>query len=151
AMVKRAAEVLRAGGVEAMPVETRGPGTAPTQAMEMIAAGCDTIIACGGDGTVHEAMQQMVQRRVDAALGVLPLGTGNALAKDLGVPADPARAAQHLLEFAPRRIAVGKLEPLSGPSPTGRYFIAIAGVGSDAHLLYRIDLEAKRRLGMLFY
>jgi diacylglycerol kinase (ATP) len=151
ARVQLAAGVLRDAGVEPLAVETHGPGTASAQAMEMIAAGCDTIIACGGDGTVHETLQQMVEQRADATLGVLPLGTGNALAKDLGVPPDPARAARRLLEFGPRRIAVGKLESMASPLRNARYFIAIAGVGSDAHLLYQIDLEAKRRLGMLFY
>src|SRR5947209_10557169 len=80
ALLERVAAVLRIAGVEALPVATHGPGAAPAQAMEMISGGCDTIVACGGDGTVHEAMQQMVEQRTPAALGVIPLGTGNATA-----------------------------------------------------------------------
>ena len=149
AALQRAAEVLRAAGVEALLVETHGPGAAATQAMEMIAAGCDTILACGGDGTVHEAMQHMVEQRSQAALGVIPLGTGNALANDLGVPRDPARAARALLAFQPRRIAVGRMQPAEGGAD--RYFIVTAGVGGDAHMLYHLNFEIKRRWGMIAY
>ena len=56
AHVEEAAAVLRAAGVEALVVPTRAPGTAGEQAREAVAAGCDTIVACGGDGTVHEIL-----------------------------------------------------------------------------------------------
>ena len=150
AVLQRAAAVLRAEGVAAELVETHGRGTAARQAMELIAAGFDTILACGGDGTVHETMQQMVEQRSQATLGVLPLGTGNALATDLGMPRDPARAAAALLQFAPRRIAVGCMQTL-GETPRSRYFIVTSGVGGDAHLLYHLNFEFKRKYGMLAY
>src|SRR2546421_12491302 len=110
AALQRAAEVLRAAGVEALLVETRGPGAAAAQAMEMIAAGCDTILACGGDGTVHEAMQPMVEQRSQAPLGVIPPGTGHALANDPGIPRDPPRPPPALLGFQPHPIALGRMQ-----------------------------------------
>ena len=116
----------------------------------MIAAGCDTIVVCGGDGTVNETMQQMVEQQASAALSVIPLGTGNALATDLGISRNPIRAARAMLEFAPRRIAVGRMEFL-GAVPRARYFVVTAGVGGDAHLLYHLNFEFKRRYGMLAY
>lgn len=150
AQIETAAAILRAGGVEVIVVPTRAAGSASDQAMEAVGEGCDTIIACGGDGTVHECMQRMVAERAPAALAVLPLGTGNALAKDLSISRDPARAARTLLECVPERIAVGRMEPLANPA-AGRYFIVTAGIGADAHMLYRLNFEIKRRHGMIAY
>ncbi|HZU23326.1 MAG TPA: diacylglycerol kinase family protein, partial [Terriglobales bacterium] len=150
AQAEAAAGVLRQGGVEVEIVPTRGPGAATDQAMEAIAAGCDTVIACGGDGTVHECMQRIVAERAPAALGVLPFGTGNALGKDLRIPADALRAAKLLLTARPERIAVGRMEP-EGNAAAGRYFIVTAGVGGDAHMLYELNFEIKRRHGMRAY
>jgi diacylglycerol kinase family enzyme len=150
AQVQSAAAVLRAAGIEAAIMPTRAAGSASDQAIEAIAEGCDTVIACGGDGTIHECMQRIVAEGAPASLGILPLGTGNALAKDLRIPRDPVRAAQMLLECVPERIAVGRMEPLKNSS-AGRYFIVTAGIGADAHMLYRLNFEIKRRHGMLAY
>src|SRR5215472_1262544 len=150
AQVEAAAAVLRNDGVRVEMIATRAAGSATDQAMEAIASGCDTVIACGGDGTVHECMQRMVGERALAALAVLPLGTGNVLGNDLGIPRDPMRAAEVLLNATPRRIAVGRMEPAGTPR-AGRYFIVTAGVGGDAHMLYRLNFEAKRRHGMRAY
>ena len=68
--------------------------------------GCDAILACGGDGTVHEVLQRMVG--TDAALGVVPLGTANALAANLGLGRSPAKAVRKLLTALPVRVPVGK-------------------------------------------
>jgi diacylglycerol kinase family enzyme len=150
AQVEAAAAVFRKAGLEAELISTRAAGSATDQAMEAIAVGCDTIIACGGDGTVHECMQRMVAERASAALAMLPLGTGNALGKDLRSPRDPVRAAQVLLNAKPERIPVGRLEPLDNPA-AGRYFIVTAGIGGDAHMLYELNFEAKRSQGMRAY
>jgi diacylglycerol kinase (ATP) len=146
--VECAAAVLRQAGVETIVVATTSPGSASEQAMQAAAAGCDTIIACGGDGTIHDSMQRLVSERSSAALGVLPLGTGNALANDLGLPRDPARAAHALLDAEPRRIAVGQAEYADSRK---RYFIVTAGVGGDAHMLYKLTAEFKQRHGMRAY
>ena len=87
--VEAALDVLRDAGVEATLEPTRGQAEAPEQARQAIAGGCDTILACGGDGTVHDVLQGMVGS--DAALGVIPLGTANALAHDLRIPFPPWR------------------------------------------------------------
>jgi diacylglycerol kinase (ATP) len=150
AQIEAAAGVLRASGVEVLSIATRGPGSATDQAMEAVAGGCDTVIACGGDGTVHECMQRMVAERAPAALGVMPFGTGNALGNDLGIPRDALRAARLLLTARAERIAVGRMEPEGNPA-AGRYFIVTAGIGGDAHMLYRLNFEAKRRQGMRAY
>ena len=149
AHVEAAAAELRAGGVEVSVAPTRGPETAGEQAREAIAAGCDAIIACGGDGTVHEVLQGMVGS--DAALGVIPLGTGNALANDLRLPWNPAAAARRLLHSARRRVPVGQVEWGCEPARCSRYFLTVTGVGADAEMLYRLAFEFKTRWGLLAY
>ncbi len=149
--VERAAGVLRSEGVEAVLVATRAAGSAGEQAREAMRDGCDTVVACGGDGTIHDVLQGVVS--TDTALGVIPLGTGNALACDLGLARDPAIAARQLIGAAARRVAVGKVEytDRGTGAPACRYFTVIAGVGADAQMLYSLDLAYKRRHGMVAY
>ncbi len=150
AHVETAAAVLRGSGVEAQAVPTRGPASAAEQTQEAVAAGCDTVFACGGDGTINEILQGLAGTH--AALGVIPLGTGNALANDLKLPRDPTAAALTALRSAPRRIALGKIEyPTSGGGRESRYFIVTAGIGADAELVYRLTLHFKQRYGMFAY
>lgn len=148
--IEAAANVLRAAGVQATPVPTIGPGSAGKQAQDEIAAGADTVFACGGDGTIHEVLQGMAS--TDAVLGVIPLGTANALACDMKIPRDPAGAARFALRAEPRPVAVGKVEyaPRSGEC-ISRYFIVAAGVGADARLAYMLSAEFKRSHGMAAY
>ena len=89
AAIDKALAVLRSAGVEAEALETLAPGSAGVQAEEAARRGCDTILACGGDGTVHEVLQSLVGTTV--ALGVVPLGTANALAANLGLHSSPAK------------------------------------------------------------
>ena len=105
--VEAATQVLRAAGIDAQPVPTRAPGSAGEQAREAVAEGCDTVLACGGDGTIHEVVQGLAG--TDTPLGVIPLGTGNSLANDLGLARNPVRAAKAILTSEPRRIALGKV------------------------------------------
>src|ERR1700757_3922089 len=70
--------VLAGAGVEASVIVTQSSADAAQQARKAIIEGCDTIFACGGDGTIHDILQGMMGTRV--ALGVVPMGTANALA-----------------------------------------------------------------------
>jgi diacylglycerol kinase family enzyme len=128
---------------------TAGPRCADRQARQYIDAGFDTIIACGGDGTVHDVLQGMAQR--SAALGVLPLGTANSLAADLGLDRDPARAARQLLTATPQRLAIGRIEYQRSGRRETRYFTVAAGVGADAALFYKLNAQFKQRWGMAAY
>lgn len=150
AHVEQAAAVLRAAGVEILVVPTRAAGTAGEQAREAVAAGCDTVLACGGDGTVHEILPGVAGS--EAALGVIPLGTGNGLANDLGTSHDVAQAARQLLGAERRRIALGRVEFQDRAGrPAQRYFTVGAGAGGDARMLYEAGHQAKGRHGMLAY
>jgi diacylglycerol kinase (ATP) len=148
--VEAALAVLRASGVEAYDEPTRAAGAAAEQVREAIASGCDTVFACGGDGTVHDVLQGLVG--TEAALGVIPLGTANALAHDLDLPLNAEGAARAALNFAPRRIAVGKLgyQDWKG-NQKSCYFTVAAGIGVDAHLFYKLNATAKLHLGMGAY
>lgn len=148
--VEAAVSVLRSAGVELEVSPTRAAADAGAQARVAIRDGFDTIIACGGDGTVHDVLQGIVNR--DAALGIIPLGTANALAHDLRLPLSPERAARALLTATPRRIAVGRIDYRDLANlPAFRYFTVTAGVGVDAHLFYKLNRLIKDRMGMMAY
>ncbi len=143
-------KVFQEAGVETVLVRTQSSLDAAEQARQAILNGCDTILACGGDGTVHDVLQGMVGS--SAVLGVIPLGTANALAHDLRIPCEPRRAARAALTAIPRRISVGQVT-VSGPQNASvtRYFTVAVGVGVDAHLFYKLHAGAKQRLGMAAY
>jgi diacylglycerol kinase (ATP) len=150
AIVEKAIAALREAGVDAEKLETQAPGSAGTLAREAIARGCDTIIACGGDGTVHEVLQALVGTEI--ALGVIPLGTANALASDLGLRVAPLTAVRRLLTAEPTLVPVGRISYRNGRGDThSRYFTVAAGVGADALFLSRLDAGLKRRLGYILY
>lgn len=148
--VETALSVLRAGGVEAAAAKTRAAGDASEQVKEAIADGCDTVFACGGDGTINDVLQGLIG--TDVALGIIPLGTANCVAHDIGLPLTPAAAAQAALTATPRRIAVGRIEYQGlDARPLSRHFIFIVGIGPDAHMFYKINVAVKRWFGMAAY
>src|SRR5882724_8430868 len=148
--VKAALTVLHQAGVEAIAEPTRGQADAAEQARHAIAEGCDTIFACGGDGTAHDVLQGMVGS--ETALGIIPLGTANALAHDLRLPLSAVAAARALLTAKPRRIALGRVEYLDLEGNRGfRFFTVAAGIGVDAHLFYKLNPLVKGHLGMAAY
>ncbi len=148
--VDEALTVFREAGIEAEAYETGEPGSGTARAGQAIRERCDAVVACGGDGTVHEVAQTLVGS--DVALGVIPLGTANALAANLGLIAPPAKVARTLLRARPVRVPVGRIHyhDCAG-NPASRYFVVAAGVGPDALLMSRLDAGLKRRLGYLLY
>ena len=150
AAVESALATLRAAGVQVDALECKLPEDATAHAEEAVRKGCDTVLACGGDGTVHAILQSMVGTHV--ALGVLPLGTANALAASLGLTGNLAGVAQTLLTAVPTRIPVGRIHFKDGAGDAAaRYFIVAAGVGADALLMSRLDPGLKRRFGYALY
>src|SRR5580692_7475336 len=148
--LESALAVLRDGGVEAELVPTESKYHAGDEARLALESGCDTIFACGGDGTIHNIAQ--VVANSPAALAVLPMGTANALAHDLNIPLKIVAAAKAALHYTPRRIALGRVacSDLRG-NPKTRYFVVAAGVGVDAHLFYKLHSGIKQRMGMAAY
>ncbi|HUS20043.1 MAG TPA: diacylglycerol kinase family protein [Terriglobales bacterium] len=152
AMVEAAARELNAAGIATSLIPTEGSGTAGSQAVDAVEQGHDVIFACGGDGTVHDVLQGMVNSAPDVPLGIVPLGTGNVLAFDLDIPRNPERAIRRQLGFIPRRIAAGHIEYQTRVGAReSRYFTLMAGVGPDALMLYRVHAGLKKHTGMLEY
>lgn len=106
---------------------TARPGHATEIARQAAAEGVRVVVAVGGDGTIHEVANGLVG--TDAALGIVPTGTGNALARAMGVPLDPAEACRSLAAACVRPIDVGRID--------SRYFLTTAGVGIDAEVSRR--------------
>jgi diacylglycerol kinase (ATP) len=148
--IQKAMDVFRAGGVEAEPMVCEGPGGGTIHGREAVRRGFDAAIACGGDGTVHEILQAVTGTEV--ALGVIPLGTANALAANLRLIGAPEQAAQKLVRAEPVRIPVGRIyfQDRTG-QPDSRYFLVAAGIGADALLMSRMDSGLKRRFGYIVY
>jgi diacylglycerol kinase family enzyme len=142
--------LLRASNVEAQLVLTDSRAHAKEKARQAVQAGFDAIFACGGDGTIHNIIQVLANTSV--ALGILPMGTANALAHDLGLPMNVRAAARAALHAAPRRIALGRIQCVDPEGqPRDRFFIVAAGAGVDAHLFYKLHAGAKQRMGMTAY
>jgi diacylglycerol kinase (ATP) len=148
--VETALKHLLSAGVDASLTVTVSSADAREQARRAVAAGADTVIACGGDGTIHDVIQGMAGSQ--AALGILPMGTANAMAHDLGLPLHPEKAARVLLQAVPKRIALGRvaLTGIQG-EPITRYFTVAVGIGVDAHLFYKLHSGTKQKLGMAAY
>jgi YegS/Rv2252/BmrU family lipid kinase len=130
--------------------QTKRAGDATVLAREAAQAGCDVVIVAGGDGTLNEAVNGLVDTRT--ALGVLPVGTGNRWARQLGLPfyllTNPLRvheAAAGLAEAAIRPIDVGKVNE--------RYFLCWAGIGLDAQITTEIEPRQRhtKHLGIIPY
>jgi diacylglycerol kinase (ATP) len=148
--LQSALDILRNGGVEADLRASNSRAEAREFARQAISSGCDTVFACGGDGTINNIAQVLANTEV--ALGILPIGTANALAHDLGVPTKILAAAKQALRAESRRVALGQITcpDLSGVRKT-RYFLVAAGIGVDAHLFYKLLTSTKKRLGMGAY
>jgi diacylglycerol kinase (ATP) len=143
------------------PTQCAGDGTRIAQ--EAAAAGMNIVVAAGGDGTVNEVMNGLVNTNV--ALGVLPAGTVNIWAREMGLPMDIQRAAAALLEANWYQIDVGRARSISprirwllrrriATKPTSaidRYFLLMAGVGFDAAVTEGVDSTEKKYLGAIAY
>ena len=147
-----ARRILASAGIHTDLSETRGPGDAAEIARCAGAEGRQLVIACGGDGTVNEVVNGLAtaQNAYRVPLALLPGGTANVLAKELGLPWDISRAAQRLVRGHFRNIALGLATPLAHPEKK-RYFISVAGAGPDGVMVYSLDLDLKARIGILAY
>jgi diacylglycerol kinase (ATP) len=135
---ERVASAVARAGARVDLHATRGPGDARVRAAEAASEGYDLVIAAGGDGTAHEAANGLAGTGVP--LAVAPSGTMNLLARVLGVPLDPVRAAEEAVEgFRPLAVRPGEAG--------GRVFLLMAGAGFDAWVLRELlrDVRGKIR------
>lgn len=122
-------------------LETSESDAGVGQARAAVEEGAQVVISCGGDGTVRACAEGMVDTGV--ALAVMPAGTGNLLARNLGVPDRAEQVVEVALTGPRRRLDVGKVN--------GEIFTVMAGTGLDAAIMGETDGDAKDRLGVLAY
>ena len=132
AKVQQIASLLRGYGYDLATVATTHRGSACTQVRAAIESGVEVIFACGGEGTVHDVLQGVFG--TSAKLAIIPLGSANALCRELSIPSDPLRAASAYGSICERRVAVGRCVSTDGE----RYFLTMAGAGPDGALMYRM-------------
>lgn len=134
-------DVLSMHGMRLEIVETRFPGHAESLARDAVRAGTRTVIAAGGDGTIAEVATGLVGS--DVMLGIIPLGTANVLAHELGLPFSPHAVASCL--------AAGRARPhwpgIAHGTSDSRMFVQMIGAGFDARVVHRLPLGLKRVLG----
>lgn len=137
-----ALDLLRGLGMRPEVADTARRGHATLLARGAAAAGVRVVVAAGGDGTIAEVAAGLAGS--ETALGVLPLGTANVLALELGLPRDPARAAAVL--------AMGRTAPLHPglaryAAGGERLFVQMLGAGFDAAVVHGLSVPLKRAIG----
>lgn len=143
--------LLRAAVAEALDAdaqwwETSADDPGKSMAQSAVDAGCSTVIAVGGDGTVRAVAEGLAG--TDIALGIVPQGTGNLLARNLGVPLDDIPAALRRISAGDaRRIDLGWVRF----GDEERAFAVMVGFGIDAQMLVETDDDLKDRAGWLAY
>ena len=145
--IPRIERLLTRHGLDFDIVRTQRRGHAAELARESVIAGCDVIVAAGGDGTTNEVINGLMEARQagyhSVVLGVLGVGRGNDFAHGVGVPHDLELACQVLVEGHRRMIDIGRVA--GGLFPQGRYFGNCVGVGFDA--ISTIEVAKLPRLG----
>ena len=134
---------------------TSGPGAARSLARQAVAEGYSQVVAAGGDGTVYEVLNGIAEAAdgfTRAALGIIPLGTANVLAHELGLPFDPHQAWNVIRSGHLRSIDCGEADfrDDSG-APRQARFAVVAGAGLDARAVQLVDWSLKKRAGKLAY
>jgi diacylglycerol kinase family enzyme len=110
-------------------------------AVAAVAGACDAVVAAGGDGTLRSLAPLLTGSRLP--LGLVPAGTGNVLAREIGLPRDPDSIAATLSEGPAIDIGLGQAN--------GAPFLLMAGVGFDGAVVARLDHDLKQRIGKLAY
>src|SRR6478609_4010843 len=134
-------EWVREKGHFVEPLMTFEPGDATALAADAARRGVDVVVAVGGDGTLNEVVNGL--DGYDVPLGVIPLGTANDFARQVGIPADADHAMDVILQRKPRRLDTGSLN--------GRRFLNVSTGGVGAEATAETPAELKESLGPLAY
>ena len=145
---------LDAIGAQCALKATTAPEDARRLAAEAVADGFELVVAAGGDGTVNEVLNGLgdaPEGFARARLGVLPLGTVNVFARELGIPLRLGRAWEVLQRGRETRIDLPRVEFSAGGVRRKKYFAQLAGAGLDARAIELADWSLKKRAGPLAY
>ena len=146
-LARRATRALASRSIEYELVLTERPGHAAELAVRHASAS-DALFVLGGDGTVMEVASALAERGIAAPVGVLAGGTGNLVARALGIPLSIEKAVPALIDGDELLIDLGRL---TGDATPERRFAVAAGVGIDAAMVEETTVWLKRRLGVLAY
>ena len=151
AEVEQAVRILAQAGIAAELAPTTARGSATVLARQAVAQGRQLVIACGGDGTVNEVVNGLACSQVP--LAVLPAGTANVLAKELGIPWDIPAATKLIPAGTPRRIALGTVTApdACGEKESARYFLCMGGAGPDAAMVHALENTDERKTSIVAY
>ncbi len=133
---------LRRLGCDLEVRSTARRGDAEAFARAAVGQGFDRVVAAGGDGTINETIQGLAGTGLPLAL--LPLGTANVLAAEIGLGSEPAALAETIARGEPRSICLGRVRGADGRA---RFFTSMAGIGADAHAVAGISPDLKRLTG----
>lgn len=152
--IEHGVRILKDAGIKVELAPTTGPETGTKIARQAVEQRRGMVIACGGDGTINEIVNGLAGSQVPMAL--LPAGTANILAKELGIPWDIPGAARLIPSGTLRRISLGIACPLNGNhsaaiSGEGRYFLSVAGAGPDGAIVNGVHAGLKKSTGVIAY
>lgn len=139
-------DALKARGLIVKELPTSCRGDAERWARQVSSAEGDMLVAAGGDGTINEVVNGLLANRQggrELPLAILPLGTANVLAAEIGLSDD--------IESCVDCIVRGEVRPITLGQMNDRCFLIMAGVGLDAHVVAQVDVGLKRKLGKLAY
>ncbi len=132
---------MRSHGWQAELKLTQAAGDARRLAREAVEQGIKVVIAIGGDGTINEVIQELAGS--ETALGVIPSGTVNVWAREVGIPLDFPGARDVLIGGQTRRIDLGKIND--------DYFLLMVGIGIDGEVTQAVEKKTAKRFGVLGY
>lgn len=132
---------------------TYAPGSGRALAHEAVQEGFTTIVAAGGDGTLNEVVNGLCDANglPSARLGVLPLGTINVFARELGLPTSFDAAWRVIEAGHDRVIDLPGVEFKKGDQPTRQVFAQLAGAGLDSRAIELVNWELKKKVGPMAY
>jgi len=141
--VQELASQLESLGVKVDLRLTNAPGDAAEIAARAARNGTSDVIVAGGDGTINEAIQGLAGTK--ARLAIIPRGTANVLARELGLPLNDEQAVKIVAQGKSRQIYLGVA--IDETTNERRHFVLMAGIGLDASVVRRVQPNLKKRIG----
>lgn len=135
--LQESVQLLKNQSIDVILYKTRYAGDATQYLQQHKLNNIDVVIAAGGDGTLNEVINGLINKTVP--LGLIPVGTTNVLARELGLGKKPEHWVQHLLD--------NRLRPVYLTQVNDHRFVQMAGIGYDAWVVDNVDLALKKRIG----
>lgn len=141
--IEKVEKVFLESGAEVTVRKTESPELAEKAVRETISERPDVLVCCGGDGTLSKTVNEVLKSGGDIALGYIPAGTTNDFAHSLGLPKEPARVAERIVNNPAKPLDVGKFDK--------KYFVYVASFGAFTQSSYNTTQSLKNSIGHLAY